>query len=77
MRAAIKPPEAAALVLRNTLATSLATAIPPSFRVDPPLKPNHPIHRIKTPKVASGKLAPGIALTVPAALYFPFEGLKL
>ena len=77
MRAAINPPEAAALVLRNTLATSFATAMPPSFKVDPPLKPNHPIQRINTPKVASGKLAPGIAFTVPEVLYFPLRGPKI
>ena len=63
--AAMSPPDAAAFVFRKTFATSLATPIPPSLSVDPPLKPNHPIHSMKVPRVARGKLAPGIALTDP------------
>ena len=76
IKAAMSPPEAAALVFKKTFATSLATAIPPSFKVDPPLNPNQPIHKINTPKVANGKFAPGMALTVPEALYFPLRGPK-
>ena len=72
--AAMSPPEAAALVFRNTFATSLATPIPPSFSVDPPLNPNHPIHRIKVPRVASGRLAPGIAFMAPDSWYLPVRG---
>ena len=59
--AAINPPAAAALVFRNTFATSFATPMPPNLRVEPPLKPNQPIQRINVPSVASGRLAPGIA----------------
>src|SRR5690606_5996751 len=71
--AAIRPPAAAALVLRNTIATELALAMSPSLSTEPPLKPNQPIHRIKVPKVASGRLAPGKALTSPLGPYLPLR----
>ena len=71
--AATTPPAAAALVLRNTIATELALAISPSFSTEPPLNPNQPIHRMKVPSVASGMLAPGIALTCPCLPYLPLR----
>ena len=39
---------------------------------DPPLKPNHPNHRIKAPRAATGIFDPGIAYTDPSAPYLPF-----
>jgi hypothetical protein len=41
---------------------------------DPGLKPNHPNHKINTPKAPNIKLCPGIAFTVPSVLYFPILG---
>ena len=61
--AATTPPAAAMLVLTNTSATALASPTSEIFSSEPPLKPNQPIHRIKVPSVASGRLAPGIGLT--------------
>ena len=62
INAATAPAAADALVFRNTIATECELAISPSFNTEPPLKPNQPIHKIKVPKVAIGKLEPGIAL---------------
>ena len=73
MSAAIAPPAAAALVLRKTIATELALAISPNFKTEPPLNPNHPIQRINVPKVASGRLAPGIAMISPFLPYLPLR----
>ena len=42
-------------------------------RTEPPLNPNHPNHRIKTPAAASGRLCPGIARDVPSASNFPIR----
>src|SRR5690606_18899497 len=73
-RAAMSPPHAAALVLTNTTATSLAALIESNDKVDPPLNPNQPNHRINVPKVAIGRFAPGMALIAPFGPYFPFRG---
>src|SRR2546427_3004376 len=42
--------------------------------VEPALKPNHPNARMNVPISAIGMLCPGIALTLPSALYFPRRG---
>ena len=39
---------------------------------DPPLKPNHPSHRINTPAAERGKLEPGIAKGFPLESNLPF-----
>ena len=44
-----------------------------SFSTEPPLKPNHPIHRMNVPKVARGRFAPGIAFTWPLEPYLPLR----
>ena len=72
--AARRPPAAAALVLTNTLATLLADSTLDTANSEPPLKPNQPIHRMNIPIAASGMLAPGIAFTLPSALYLPLRG---
>ena len=72
-KAEIAPAAAAALVFKNTIATELALLISASFNTEPPLKPNQPIHKINVPKVAIGKLAPGIAFTLPSLPYFPLR----
>src|SRR5690606_2115571 len=71
--AAIKPPEAAALVFINTTATEFALSTDAVANTEPPLKPNQPIHKMNVPKVAKGKLAPGIAIICPYAPYLPFR----
>ena len=73
IRAAINPPLAAALVFKNTTATAFALSTEAVARTDPPLKPNQPNHKIKVPKVAMGRLAPGIAFIEPSAPYLPFR----
>src|SRR6056297_3695549 len=71
--AATTPPAAAILVLTNTSATALASPISDSLSSEPPLKPNQPSQRMKVPSVASGMLAPGIALILTSATYFPLR----
>ncbi len=56
------------------MATACALAASPSFSTEPPLKPNQPIHRMKVPSVASGRLAPGRALACPPGPYLPRRG---
>src|SRR5690554_7633055 len=53
--AASRPPAAARLVLTMTWATLLAEATSEIFSSEPPLKPNQPIHRMKIPRVDSGR----------------------
>ena len=69
----MQPPAAAKLVFIKTTATELAESTEAVAKTDPPLKPNHPIHRINVPRVARGKLAPGIALTSPFGPYLPLR----
>jgi hypothetical protein len=45
------------------LATLLADSTSETLSSEPPLKPNQPSHRMKVPSVASGRFAPGMALT--------------
>ena len=73
IKAVTAPAAAAALVFKNTMATELALLISASFNTEPPLKPNQPIHKIKVPKVAIGRLAPGIAFTLPSLVYLPLR----
>ena len=61
-------------VFTYTLAIAAASAALPKASCDPPLKPNHPNHRIKVPIVANGKFEPGIAITEPLDEYFPNLG---
>ena len=50
-RAPSAPAAAARLVTRTTVEAPTASS-PPQANCDPPLKPNHPHHKMKTPKVA-------------------------
>src|SRR3989338_1056671 len=70
--AAIRPPAAAMLVLTNTLATALASSMVLIFSCEPPLKPNQPIHRMKVPSAAIGRVGPGngVDLAIRAVLAF-------
>ena len=49
------------LVVRNTVATASTDALELIANSEPPLKPNQPSHRMKVPRVAIGRFAPGIA----------------
>ena len=69
----MRPPEAAALVFKNTIATALALSTEAVASTEPPLKPNQPIHRMNVPNVAIGRFAPGIALIWPLGPYLPLR----
>ena len=45
-------------------------------RTEPPLKPNQPNQRIKTPAAESGRLCPGIALGFPSSSNLPILAPK-
>ena len=62
MSAPMKPADAARLVTRTMRPTSASMA-----SSEPPLKPNQPSHRIRTPSAASGKLCAGMGFTEPSA----------
>ena len=51
---AITPAPAAKLVLMYIVATAVTSSNVPIASCDPPLNPNHPSHRINTPRVARG-----------------------
>ena len=55
----------------KTTATAFALSTLAVAKTDPPLNPNHPNQRTNVPKVARGKLLPGIAFTEPSAPYLP------
>jgi len=40
--------------LMKIVATAVESSNVPNASCEPPLKPNHPIHNINTPRVASG-----------------------
>ena len=66
--AAETPPAAAAIhVVTNVKDVNSRSA----DKTDPPLNPNHPSQRIKTPAAESGKLCPGIALGYPSSPNLP------
>ncbi len=69
--AATSPPAAAMLVLTKTIDTAFASSILLILSSEPPLNPNHPSQRMNVPRVARGRFAPGMALTLPFS-YFPF-----
>ena len=43
---------------------------------EPPLNPNHPNQRIKTPAAERGKFEPGIAIGFPSLSNFPYLAPK-
>ena len=58
--AAKAPAQAAILVFAITAEMASTSSFEPKASWEPPLKPNHPNHNTKVPKVAKGKLEPGI-----------------
>ena len=69
---AMTPPAAAAKQV-VTKVSEVASGFAES--TEPPLKPNHPNHKIRTPAVANGILCPGIACGFPL-LNFPIRAPK-
>src|SRR5690606_32369308 len=67
--AATAPAHAATAVVTITRDTNPGSA----DNTEPPLKPNHPNHKRKTPMVANGRLWPGIAFVFPST-YLPSLG---
>ena len=67
-------PAAAMLVLTNILPTALASSIVENANWEPPLKKNHPNHRIKVPNATRGIFEPGIFCGLPFSSYFPCRG---
>ena len=72
--AATRPLAAARCVLARTLLITTASPGVPSTSCEPPLNPNQPSHRIRTPRVATSTLDGGVALTVPSGRNFPRRG---
>ena len=68
---ATTPPAAAKLVLTKMSATAVASAPDPIASCDPPLNPNHPSQRMKTPKVVIGNEHPGNVFALPSLENFP------
>ena len=64
------------LVLILIVEMAIAAAALPNASCDPPLKPNHPNHKIKVPKTAKGKLEP-VNFPLFASEYFPILGPKI
>ena len=70
-RTATHPAPAARLVLTITLLIVTASTEPLSTSIEPPLNPNQPNHRIKTPRVTSGTFEGGVDLTLPSSRNLP------
>ncbi len=65
------PAAAARLVLTRMLLIATASATPARASCEPPLKPNHPNQRMKTPRVTAGMLDGGVILTEPSLRNLP------
>ena len=70
--APIPPAAAARQVVTSVSEVSAGSA----DKTEPPLKPNHPNHNIRTPAADYGKLDPGIASGLPSASNLPFLAPK-
>jgi hypothetical protein len=68
--APMTPPTAPMFVTAMT-SPNAASVVP---NVEPPLKPNQPSQRIRTPRPNSGMLWPGIARGLPSGPYLPLRG---
>ena len=72
--AAMTPPAAARFVLTSTWLIATASAALPRASCDPPLKPNQPSQRMKTPSVTTRTLEGGVARTLPSRRNLPSRG---
>ena len=70
----IPPAAAARLVVRNTCDMAMRLTSPEAASCEPGLNPNHPNHRMNTPKAAAIRLWPGIAWLLPSLPYLPRRG---
>ena len=70
----MKPAAPPRFVLTSTLLIETASATLPSANTEPPLNPNQPNHRMKTPRVTVGMLDGGVARTVPSLRNLPRRG---
>ena len=68
------PAAAARLVFTSTWLMATASPALPSASCEPPLKPNHPSQRMKTPSVTARILEGGVGLTEPSRRNFPSRG---
>ena len=66
-------PAAAAMLVTITTADAATESSPPQASCEPPLKPNHPNHRINTPRAPNKRLCPGITFDFPST-YLPSLG---
>ena len=64
---------AARLVVTKIDPAEMSVSSPVMETVEQPLNPNHPNHRMNTPRAASVRLCPGIAFTEPSLLYLPIR----
>ena len=72
--AATAPADAARFVFTSTLLMATASATPARASCDPPLKPSHPNHRMRTPKVTNGTFEGGVGLMLPSGRNLPTLG---
>ena len=73
-RAAMTPAAAARFVLTSTMLIATASAALPSASWDPPLNPNQPNQRMKTPSVTTRMFEGGVALATPSRRNLPSLG---
>ena len=71
LMAAMTPAPAAKLVLTSTLLMATASSAPAKANCEPPLKPNQPSQRMKTPSVTAGTLEGGVLFTEPSLRNLP------
>ena len=67
----MKPAAPARFVLTSTLLIATTSATLPRASCEPPLNPNQPNHRMKTPRVTVGTLDGGVGRTVPSFRNLP------
>ena len=73
-RAMSAPAAAARLVLTSTWLMATASSGLPRASCEPPLNPNQPSQRMKTPRVTTSTLDGGVGLTEPSLRYLPSRG---
>ena len=61
----------------NEVAIAAASAPVPSANCEPPLKPNQPSHKMKVPRVASGRDEPGSACGLPSGPNRPLRAPRI
>ena len=72
--AAITPAAAAKLVLTITCPIAIASAAVPRANCEPALNPNHPNHRMNTPRVTAITFDGGVGLALPSRRNLPSLG---